>query len=1069
MSFLYNITIYPIELALKALFEFLIYVSGNYGFSLIALSFLITIFCIPLRRLAANLHQREKQVHEIMAPQMAQIKANKKGRERQEAINRLYRRYSYHPLLALRSSFGILIQVPFLMAAYYMVRNFAPLAGQSFWVISDLSLPDSLLGPVNFLPILMTAVNLASVCTTPAFTKRDTVQAFFMAGLFLLLLYTSPAALLVYWTFNNFFTLLGNLLNLSKNFQTAKARAKTAILHWLKLANPLNVALAALAAFCLFLYFPVLTYLRNVNEFNFNGPGLLAGLIIPVLATFVAVYLILLLTERRLKKHPVTFFSYSTQATVAHISILALIFAAVIEGAFLSLGLPQLTGTANLFNSKTRLICDSLAWAALIFIPLYFKKFIFNRLSFGMAVIFLTMLIGLGDAYTSRGDKGIVSVETAEVRNKMAFHQDKNVVIIMSDSFPSVTAEEVFKTKPELAAKFEGFTLFHNNLGSSRGVTMYAVPQILRGKTYEEGVFTDFYRAFSTAPGSLVRTAEMRGFNIYMSFPGMPHLNLIRDDSVELSGGFIKFSYDSHQFKQFLFRFMPYMVKKLWSADLSVHAGTVALAADRGTGTVEFLDPKVDNLYKDLVRAASRRSTEPTLHMHHYRGVHPPFTKDRHGDPLGSSEWDSQKGLLEIAEWDLKSLAQYLDFLRSSGLYESSTIIFMGDHGFKEELPFPLFMVKPAGAAGAVTISQAPTSSTYLANLVAVLDDSSENLPKWLKSLPAVRKMGEPPVHYSVVSGIDKDALRFEKKPVIIDRPPTKLVLGQQYAVGSMQLSDLPLAAPSRFENITDLGSTYWFHGTSEGRMSFQSAAKSESVDVVIDFIRNVSNPNREHPPYYALNIWDRTSGNMVTADELPGGISRVILRSVILNENNEVALRLIKSDSKFILELSKIRLEEGGSIPFIAPEVQKSFLAKLDEMQAADKQFSLAVLSASDVFFTGGMYRRYITRQDYLNVPLIHRLTRLLKAPYVLAPISPEEKDADTATGTLSRLISTGKGLGAAYEPVGEPFVLAPTLTVVLYKKTRGFSQAEVETFIGELPAPPEMSVSEMRSLAAD
>ncbi len=108
MSFLYNITIYPIELALKALFEFLIYVSGNYGFSLIALSFLITIFCIPLRRLAANLHQREKQVHEIMAPQMAQIKANKKGRERQEAINRLYRRYSYHPLLALRSSFGIL-------------------------------------------------------------------------------------------------------------------------------------------------------------------------------------------------------------------------------------------------------------------------------------------------------------------------------------------------------------------------------------------------------------------------------------------------------------------------------------------------------------------------------------------------------------------------------------------------------------------------------------------------------------------------------------------------------------------------------------------------------------------------------------------------------------------------------------------------------------------------------------------------------------------------------------------------------------------------------------------------
>ena len=203
MSWLYACTIYPLQLFYKYVYLACIRVTGSYGLGLIGLSLCAAVAFVPLGRMAKKAKWKEDHLQDVMRPQIEKIKAQYTGAERQEAIARLYKRYSYHPLMTLRSAIGILLQFPFLTAAYKMVQELTILKGQSFWFIKDLSVADGLWGGVNALPIIMTLINFASIATAPNMRGKERVQAVVIALLFLWLLYGAPSALLIYWTCNN--------------------------------------------------------------------------------------------------------------------------------------------------------------------------------------------------------------------------------------------------------------------------------------------------------------------------------------------------------------------------------------------------------------------------------------------------------------------------------------------------------------------------------------------------------------------------------------------------------------------------------------------------------------------------------------------------------------------------------------------------------------------------------------------------------------------------------------------------------------------------------------------------
>jgi YidC/Oxa1 family membrane protein insertase len=157
------------------------------------------------------MQMKEKRIQDKLKPQLDKIRAESAGAERHRRTSELYKRYSYHPIYSMRSLLGLLIQIPFLMAAYHALKNNGALHGQSFLIVPDLGRPDAMIFGINFLPVLMTFVNMLSACVTPGFERKNIVQAWIVSLIFLLILYTSPSALLIFWTCNNLWGLLLNM------------------------------------------------------------------------------------------------------------------------------------------------------------------------------------------------------------------------------------------------------------------------------------------------------------------------------------------------------------------------------------------------------------------------------------------------------------------------------------------------------------------------------------------------------------------------------------------------------------------------------------------------------------------------------------------------------------------------------------------------------------------------------------------------------------------------------------------------------------------------------------------
>ncbi len=216
MNILYLIFIYPIELLIELVFQLSYKLWDNCGISLAAVSLAVSFLSLPLYIIAERWQQKERDIQKAFKPEIDEIKAVFKGDERYMILSTFYRQNHYHPIMALRSSISLMIQVPFFIAAYVYLSNLEMLKGQNLWFIKDLGAPDQLFHigsfPINVLPIAMTIINIvASAVYVKGFAFKEKLQLYGMAGLFLVLLYNSPAGLVFYWTLNNVFSLCKNI------------------------------------------------------------------------------------------------------------------------------------------------------------------------------------------------------------------------------------------------------------------------------------------------------------------------------------------------------------------------------------------------------------------------------------------------------------------------------------------------------------------------------------------------------------------------------------------------------------------------------------------------------------------------------------------------------------------------------------------------------------------------------------------------------------------------------------------------------------------------------------------
>ncbi len=190
---------YPILWVLNLFNSFI----PNYGVAIILLTILVRLLFWPLTHKSTVGMKKMQEIQPLMKELQAKYKDNPQ-RLQQETFA-LYRTHKVNPM---SSCLPMLIQIPVFIALFNVLRSAVELRYAPFLWIGDLSQPEGLFaswfpfGGLNILPILMAlTMGLQSALTPSTGDKnQQKMMTIFMPVMMLVMFYSFPSALSLYWT-----------------------------------------------------------------------------------------------------------------------------------------------------------------------------------------------------------------------------------------------------------------------------------------------------------------------------------------------------------------------------------------------------------------------------------------------------------------------------------------------------------------------------------------------------------------------------------------------------------------------------------------------------------------------------------------------------------------------------------------------------------------------------------------------------------------------------------------------------------------------------------------------------
>jgi len=415
---LYTLFIYPITQIIELCFTFTLKIFKDPGVSILGISVIISILCLPLYNAAEKWQILERDTVKKLKSKIDKIKSAFSGDERFMVLQTYYKQNNYHPVYSLRSTFGILLQVPFFIAAYSFLSHLEILKGVSFLFITNLGAPDALLSAgnikINVLPVIMTLINITSgVIYTKGFPLKDKLQLYAMAALFLILLYKSPAALVIYWTTNNIFSLLKN------------------IYYKINLKNKFLYLTMIITAFLIYVSIHLLYF--------YNGNWFLRVLITGIIISFIIIYWLYFFNKRLRKTSYINNLSkfLPQNSFILFISSFASLW--VLTGIFIPANIivssPQEFSFIDNYSSPLFFILNTcLQSAGFFLIWSTFLYFMFPKFKKIFSILgALLLLCSLTNFFFFQGNYGLISVEL--VFNENVYHtfkeSGKNILFLI--------------------------------------------------------------------------------------------------------------------------------------------------------------------------------------------------------------------------------------------------------------------------------------------------------------------------------------------------------------------------------------------------------------------------------------------------------------------------------------------------------------------------------------------------------------------------------------------------------------------------------------------------------------
>ena len=495
-TILSTLLIKPLVLVFEVVFVLSDRALNNPGWSIVVLSLFVNILVLPIYHKADIIQREERKLEEKMSGTIAHIKKVFKGDERFMMLQTYYRQNHYSPLYTLKSLLPVLLQIPFFLAAYTFLSNLSALQGLAFGPLKDLGAPDGLIPAgsfaVNVLPILMTVINIVSgFIYTKGMPVRTKVQTFLIAAVFLVLLYNSPSGLVFYWTLNNVFSLVKNIIT-DKMKPSEKKNARRKTQDDSKQHTVSFFASALFLAILTGLYIP--SGVLQVSTEEFINTSLLfspndlvfqsALLAVGVFVLWGGVYFLLSAKDKK------KYYAYV---------MLSLAFAAVLNFFVFDAKLGLMSSmlqydTYPQYDIAGMMINFVVAIAVPFGIVFGYKKFpkivqsivLAGVLAVGGLSVMNCVKIDEGfrtyllynEAFGIVGEEG-----TSEITPWTLSTNGKNVYVLVLDKAVGPMVPYIFQEHPELVDQFDGFTYYDNTL-SYGPYTNFGMPAVYGGYEY---------------------------------------------------------------------------------------------------------------------------------------------------------------------------------------------------------------------------------------------------------------------------------------------------------------------------------------------------------------------------------------------------------------------------------------------------------------------------------------------------------------------------------------------------------------------------------------------------------
>ncbi len=480
---------------------------------------------------------------------------------------------------------------------------------------------------------------------------------------------------------------------------------------------------------------PVTIYVGNPNEVVISLVAALLVLI-PLSACFILIGLAPLFLLCGTGLHAYSFAALASSLGVWIYSNFVRLDVGVLDGQRLNL---DFGWTTYLLEGVTLLLGVLVLYWAFRRWPKVLRDFVFLL----GAVVLLSSLASVVTTPFSFG-----TLDSSDRAPIYRFSPDKNLLIVLMDTFQSDVFAELVKADAALETRFDGFTFFPDNLGSAP-TTYLTMPSLHSGADYDSGtMLKDFYEQ-NVERGSFLNALSDAGHEVVLVGPrtfGCPEKTdlCLEVEEVLKSRASVTLHEVAGLVDLSLFRAVPFVFKSFvyrngawWLRSIQERSNHFVVLSNRLLG--EFSE------------RASVKSSRPTTKFLHLMNTHPPFVMDDDCGYRSYGRIDSRAAMSVQARCAVDEFTDTLEQLKRIGVYDQTAIMLIADTGSgarnlgstymgSDGRPSyagaglvgganPILLVKPLGARGKLKTSDARVQVRDIAATVCEMLGDCEGFP----------------------------------------------------------------------------------------------------------------------------------------------------------------------------------------------------------------------------------------------------------------------------------------------------------------------------------------------------